>query len=407
MTAPAHFVRRNVRWLAAGFLLTFASSFGQTFFIAVFAGEIRATFGLGHGDWGALYGAATMASAAVMVFAGVLTDRVRVRWIGVSVLVALAGATVAMSQAQGVLALGLSLFLLRLFGQGMLMQTAMVGMARWFVATRGRAVSIAGLGVAAGEAFLPLLFVTLLGVADWRMLWLLCGAVLLALVPVLFFLLRTERTPQSFIAEGGSTGLGGRMWRRGEVARHWLFWLAMPALLGPAAWNTAFFFHQVHLTEAKGWDHATLVALFPLFTATGVACMLMAGWAVDRWGSARLAGVYLLPIAAGYAVMGLAQTPAVGAVAMVLMGASVGMHSTMSATLWAEFFGTRHLGAIRAMTGAVLVLGTAVGPAATGALIDQGISFPQQAFGIAIYFVVAGVLVGIGAGRAAALMRPG
>jgi MFS family permease len=105
--------------------------------------------------------------------------------------------------------------------------------------------------------------------------------------------------------------------------------------------------------------------------------------------------------------MGLAQTPAVGAVAMVLMGASVGMHSTMSATLWAEFFGTRHLGAIRAMTGAVLVLGTAVGPAATGALIDQGISFPQQAFGIAVYFFVAGVLVGIGARRAAALMRAG
>jgi MFS family permease len=61
---------------------------------------------------------------------------------------------------------------------------------------------------------------------------------------------------------------------------------------------------------------------------------------------------------------------------MVLMGASVGMHVTMMATFWAEIFGTRHLGAIRAMMAAVMVLGTALGPAITGALIDLGLDFP-------------------------------
>jgi len=49
------FLSSNSRWLAAGGILTFLSSFGQTFFISIFAGEIRAEFGLSHGEWGGIY----------------------------------------------------------------------------------------------------------------------------------------------------------------------------------------------------------------------------------------------------------------------------------------------------------------------------------------------------------------
>jgi hypothetical protein len=91
-----------------------------------------------------------------------------------------------------------AIFLLRLFGQGLMGHTAMVAMARWFVATRGRAVSVAGLGVALGEALLPLTFVALSGVFDWRLLWLHGGSHAPGARPILWALLRQERTPQSF-----------------------------------------------------------------------------------------------------------------------------------------------------------------------------------------------------------------
>ncbi|MCC5970220.1 MAG: MFS transporter [Pararhodobacter sp.] len=399
-TLPA-FLRANAPWLAAGFLLTFTSSFGQTFFIAVFAGEIRATFELSHGAWGAIYAIATTTSALVMLYAGSLTDRFRVRYIGLGVLLGLAFAAMAMSWITEVWMLVVVIFLLRLFGQGLMGHTAMVAMARWFVATRGRAVSIAGLGVAMGEALLPIVFVALLGVFDWRVLWLVAAAALLALTPVLWVMLRHERTPQSFAQAAGSTGMQGRMWTRADALRNPVFWLMVPALLGPAAWNTAFFFQQVHLAEAKGWAHVTLVSLFPLFTATSVVFMLLAGWLVDRFGSARLAAVYLLPLSAGYCVFALAQGVPAGALGIVLMGASVGMHVTMMATFWAEVYGTRNLGAIRAMMAAVMVLGTALGPGITGALIDLGIDFPTQSYGIAAYFLIAGLMAGV-AGRKAA-----
>jgi MFS family permease len=394
------FLRVNAPWLAAGFLLTFASSFGQTFFISVFAGAIRADFDLSHGAWGTIYALATTTSAAVMIWAGSLTDRFRVRHIGLGVLVGLALAAASMAWIGKAWMLVATLFLLRLFGQGLMGHAAMVAMARWFVATRGRAVSVAGLGVATGEALLPITFVALLGVLDWRSLWFVAAGALLALAPVLWSLLRHERTPQFFAQAAGSGGMQGRMWMRHEAFRHPVFWLMLPALLGPAAWNTAFFFQQVHVAEAKGWAHMTLVSLFRLYTATSVAFMLLAGWLVDRLGSTRLAAPYLLPYVAGYLIFALAESVPVAAFGVVLIGASAGMHVTMMATFWAEVFGTRHLGSIRAMTAAFMVLGTALGPAISGALIDLGLDFPMQGFGIAGYFLLAAALAALAGKRA-------
>ncbi len=400
------FLRFNASWLAAGFLLTFASSIGQTFFISVFAGEIRAAYGLTHGGWGAIYAVATAASAVVMVWAGSLTDRFRIRHIGVIILAGLALSAAAMFWISSVWLLALTIFLLRLFGQGLMGHCAMVAMARWFVARRGRAVSIAGLGVASGEALLPIGFVALMGLFDWRFLWLLAAVALLALVPVLWSLLRLERTPQSHAQDSGSMGMAGRMWTRTEAFRHPVFWLMMPALLGPAAWNTAFFFQQVPLAEAKGWTHVTLVSLFPLFTMTSVAFMLTAGGLVDRLGSPRLAGVYLLPLVAGYLLFAAAESVVSGAIGIILMGMGGGLHVTMMGTFWAEAFGTRHIGAIRAMMVAFMVLGTALGPALTGVLIDLGFDFSVQSYGIAVYFAIAAGFAGVAGRKVGAALVP-
>lgn len=397
MIRLAEFLRINALWLGTGTLLVFLSSFGQTFFISIFAGNIRQDFGLSHGEWGGLYALATTVSAAVMVFAGGLTDRLRVRVLGPLVILGLAAAALSMSQVTTVWALGVTVFLLRLFGQGLMGHTAMVAIARWFTATRGKAVGIAGLGFALGEAILPITFVALLSVAAWRHLWIGAALALIMLAPVVFVMMRQERTPQSFAASEGNTGMRGHNWTRSEVLRAPVFWLMIPAILGPSAWNTSFFFHQVHLAEVKGWSHAALVAMFPLFTVSGVVFLQIAGWMVDRFGSARLMPVYLLPSAAGFVVFALAVSPMQGALGMVLMGASVGMNATLGSTLWAEAFGTRNIGSIRAMMTAVMVLGSAIGPGLTGALIDAGIDYAQQGWGVAAYFLGASLLAGFAA----------
>lgn len=390
------FLRANSRFLFAGFLLSLLSSFGQTFFISIFASEIRAEFGLSHGDWGAAYGIATTASAAVMLWAGGLTDRFRVRRLGAWVLAALALACLGMAANPLAALLPVVIFALRLFGQGMTSHISGIAMARWFVASRGRALAIAALGFSVGEAVLPLIFVALKDLTHWRLLWVIGALVVMLATPLLLWLLAQERTPQSMAHEDHAAGMRGRHWTRGEALRHPLFWFALPMLLGPPAVNTAFFFHQVHLAEAKGWTHVALVALFPAYSAATVVAMLVSGWAVDRFGTARLMPLATLPLALFYLAFAGVEGLGMAAAAMLLMGITSGAQATVPVAFWAEFYGTRHIGAIKATAAAVMVLGSAIGPALTGALIDRGWDFPAQMPGITAYILASSALMAFG-----------
>jgi MFS family permease len=398
------FLRQNARWLAAGMLLTLSSSYGQTFFISIFAGEIRAEFGLSNGAWGGIYTLGTSASAAVMIWGGTLTDRFRVRSLGPVMLALLAASSLAMASVSAAWALVLVIFALRFTGQGMTSHIAMVAMARWFVATRGRAMSLASLGFAIGTAALPLIFVALLTVMNWRMLWVVAAGLALIAIPVLWGLLRHERTPQSIAKDASATGMGGRHWTRRQILHHWLFWLMVPTLLGPAAWGTALFFQQVHLAQVKGWDHLEFVALFPLFTAALIVSTVATGMLIDRFGANRLMPFYLLPLAAGFVVISLAGTLTGAAVGMVLVGLGNGIGSSLPGAFWAEHCGSRNLGSIKAMAAAVMVFGSAIGPGVSGWLIDQGMNFPEQMMWMALYFIVAALLATIAAIKARRLL---
>jgi MFS family permease len=331
-----------------------------------------------------------------MVWTGTLTDRYRVRALGRYTLIGLALACVAMAAVPSVFALGLVIFALRFTGQGMTTHIAVVAMARWFTATRGKALAIARLGYTTGEAFLPLIFVALLGVFSWRALWVFAGFVALIAIPVLLALLRKERVPSEMSGAGASSGLGGRHWTRGEVLRHRLFWCAVPLLIGPPAFGTALFFHQVHMVEVKGWELIDYVALFPLFSGVSFVFMLASGLAVDRFGTARLIPWILLPYVAGFLLLAQAESLAAAAAALTLLGVTTGCMGTVPAAFWAEFYGTRHIGAIKAMAAALMVFGTAVGPGLTGALIDLGFDFPSQMIAIGLYFVFAAAAIGFG-----------
>lgn len=395
-----NFLRENGQWLLAGALLSLLSSFGQTFFISIFAAEIRAEFGLGNGAWGGLYTLGTGASAVAMVWAGGLTDRYRARVLAPFILTGLALACLLMSVTTSAVMLVAVIFLLRFCGQGMTSHIAMVSMSRWFVAQRGKALAFATLGFAIGEAMLPLSFVAMkANGADWRGLWRLAAVLVLIGLAVLLVLLRRERTPQSFAQTEISAGMGGRHWTRREAMHHWLFWIMVPALIGPPAFGTAFLFHQVAFTGAKGWDHIELVRYFPLYTFLAVGAGLCWGWALDRFGTGRLIPWSHLPAVAGFTLFGLAETPAMAGMGLACYAVTTGSQATLPSAFWAEHFGTRHVGSIKAVTMAFMVLGSAIGPGLTGALLDLGVPLSTQYGVIAGWFLCGAALMWVGTRR--------
>ena len=387
------FIRDNFPFLATGFLLSFLSSFGQTFFISIFGGEIREAYGLTNGDWGLIYMVGTGASAILMVFAGGLADRFRVRTLGIVVILLLASACLFMAFNAVAALLPFVIFALRFTGQGMTTHVATVAMSRWFIATRGRALAVAAFGFMLGEAALPLTMVWLKSMIDWRTLWV-CFAIFCVLACfVLYRLLRLERTPQSMAKTSQSTGMGGRHWTRAEALRHPLFWAMVPAVMSFSGFGTAFWFHQVHFAEIKGWSHLALVSVFPLGTVALLISTIGYGWAVDRFGATRLLPIYLIPLVIAFILHWYAPSLGWTALAVVLMGIAGGGQSTLLNACWAEFYGTRHIGAIKAAAAALMVLGSAIGPGLSGWLIDQGVGFEQQQLGYAATFAFAALIL--------------
>lgn len=373
------FLKQNLRWLSAGFVLTFVSAFGQTWFISLFAGAIKAEHGLTDGSWGSLYTVATLCAAALMFWRGSLADTIALSRLVPAVTVIFAIAAVGMALAQSVWVLGIALFLLRFCGQGMFSHMAMTAMGRWFQAQRGKAVALANLGHPAGEVVVPLVTVLAIAAIGWRVSWGAVALVLLAgVAPLLWVLLRNDRTPQGQGEARLATGLAGRQWTRQDAARHWLLPALLPVLLTPGFIATVVFFHQVHIAEVKGWSLTAMAPGYSAFAAANVISALLAGWAADRFGAPRLLTVLLLPMGIGVALIAPAEQVSGWYLALGLIGITQGTSSALWGVLLPTVYGTRNLGAIRSLATTIMVVSTAIGPGITGILIDRGMDFPAQ-----------------------------
>lgn len=381
------FLRDNARWLAASFLLTMFSGFGQTYFIALSAGDLRAEFGLSHGELGLLYMLATLASALVLPYAGKSLDIFPVQAVAAVVITGLAVFCIMMANTASVWMVAIAFFGLRLCGQGMMSHTGITAAGRWFSARRGRAVAIASLGFPTSEAFFPIVFVTLSAMIGWRSAWMASAAVLaLAALPVLFYLLARERVPSA--AETATARPEGRQWTRKDVLRDPRFWIVNGGINAPAFIVTAIFFHQVYLVDLRGWTLELFASAF-LVMAAGVVCgSLTTGPLVDRFSARVLLPFALVPMTAACLILATFHAPVAAFLFLGLSGISNGFIGTLGGAFWPEVYGSRHLGAIRSVAFSLMVFATAAGPGLVGWLIDAGVEFDHQVLAMAAYCLV-------------------
>ncbi len=385
------------RLLAFGFLMAFASSAGQTYFISLFSQEFRDAFGLGHAGFGAVYSAATLTSGLLLTWAGGLIDRLDLRLFAAGVLAGLALAAGGVSGAAGPVTLGVSIFLLRFFGQGLASHTAVTATARYAdPAVRGKAVSVATLGFPAGEALCPVLVVAAIATLGWRQTY--GGTALLVLMlilPVALLMLAGHGDRHAALigrTAGGDGSDGIRQWTRGEVLRDRVFHRVLVAAMAPSFIVTGVLFHQVHLSEVKGWSLALFAGGYIGYAAFQVGTALVAGPVIDRIGARRTSRFYLAPLGLGLVVLAAFDPIWSGYLFLMSAGATAGFSSTLLGTLWAELYGVRHLGAIRALVTACSVVASALSPVLLGVLLDLGVSIEAIALGCAAY-VGLGVVV--------------
>jgi sugar phosphate permease len=388
-------LRDHPRVLAFGASCRLVGGVGQTFFISLFVPEWSAALGLERTGISSLYASATLAAGFALPIIGRGVDRIPLKAFASLVGLGLAAACAGISFAHHITALGVGLFALRLTGQGLMAHTSTTSMARFFVQSRGTALSISFLGHPLAEATLPTL--AALGVAayGWRNLWLFAAAAALGFIALTLLLLAGRDTsPDAFAAgeeievSGGEPAPEGFPWTRGDIARDARFWVLLPFWIAPAFVLTGMFFHQLALAEEKGWTKVFLASTFVGFAASQTITSFVSGPLVDRIGPGRILPLHLLPFGVGLCLVGVTDAGPAAWAYMILAGVSIGLAVTARTPWLVSVVGTPNLGGIRSLLIAVAVVSTSASPPAFSLLMDAGFTLSQLALGCG-----AGVLV--------------
>lgn len=389
-------IRAEWRLLLFGFVMTFGSSLGQTYFIGLFGGDIRADLQLTHGAFGAIYSAATLSSAIILLWTGSLIDRLELRHYAYLVVFGLCVGCLMMAGSVGTVSLFLSVLVLRHLGQGLMGMAGPTTLVRYLDHHKGKANALGGIGYSLSEAILPSIVVVQLALMGWRQSWLAWAVILGVTVPLATrALLRGHQERHTLYLENASASQAenssgrDRNWTRDEVVRDPLFYLFMPALLAQPMLFTGFMFHQVHLIEVKAWPLAVWGGLYVLYALVSTVFKLWAGLLVDSYGAIRLAPLVCLPMGLGMLFLASGDGLWVAVVFMALLAVSVGIYSTLSSPFFAEMYGSLHLGSIKSVTTAAMVFSSAVAPVLMGWLIDRGVSMEAMAVGAAGYVILA------------------
>ncbi len=365
------FFKNHWGGVSFGWLLTFFSSFGQTFLISLYVPDILREFSLSNGLFGGYYAIGTVAASFFMLATGHYMDYKPVKQVSMLTVAGLAVSCLLLGASPHPFLLLFALTGLRLAGQGMMSHISLTVMSRHYGKDRGKALSLASLGHSVGEAVLPALIAFLVLQGGWRFASLSSGVfLLLLLLPLKKAALGVFDLPSDEIPE--RKGLRNTF---GPILKSKGFWFVAPSAFAFSFSVTALFFYQFVVVEAKGWPLGAYSLFFTAYAVTRLVVSLLGGLGVDRFGAVRLFRLYLLPMAVAVAVMSQAVHVAEAGLFLVLTGVTAGLSSPVVTALIAELYGTATMGTVRSLFSIVTVVGSALGPVCFGVLLDAGWPF--------------------------------
>jgi len=384
----------SLKVIVFGFIFTFFSSFGQSFFLGLFNSSIRDALSITHGQFGSLYASATLLSSIVLVWIGKKIDDVNILKFASYVIIFLSVSCFIFSKISSVIFLFVGIFLMRLAGQGLTTHTATTTISRFFEKNRGRALSIGWLGLSLAEFILPVLIVFLLTFVEWRNIWISISIVVIIVLPIVAYsLVREIKLDTREEAKNNEIPKEIRQWKRTEVLKDYRFYIICMTMLAMPWIATGSFVYQSFITNSKGWGPYVIAQSFMAYSTFSVITLFISGFLIDKFSSRKLLIYMNIPLFFSTIVLFYFETPISSFVFLGLIGISNGLANVLGSSTWAEIYGVKHIGSIKALTTALMVFSTAFGTALFGILIDFGFSIEQIAVVSGAYILLSILLL--------------
>ena len=385
----------SLKVIIFGFIFTFFSSFGQSFFLGLFNSSIRDALSITHGQFGSIFASATLLSSLILVWIGKKIDDVNILKFASYVIIFLSTSCFIFSKISSVIFLFIGIFLMRLAGQGLTTHTATTTISRYFEKNRGRALSTCWLGLSLAEFTMPVLIVFLLTFIEWRDIWISISILIVIVLPVTAYILvrnvRLDTREDS--SKKDETRRETKQWKRIEVLKDYRFYIICMTMLAMPWIATGTFVYQSFISTSKGWGPYVIAQSFMAYSIFSVITLFVSGFLIDKFSSRRLLIYMNMPLLMATIVLFYFDSSFSSFIFLGLIGISNGLANVLGSSTWAEIYGVKYIGSIKALTTALMVFSTAFGTALFGILIDNGLSIEQIAIVSGVYILCSIILL--------------
>ena len=373
-----------------GFIFTFFSSFGQSFFLGLFNAPIRNELGISHGQFGNIYATATICSSLLLIWVGKKIDDYRILNYSFFVIILLFLSSLFFSFINSIYFLALGIFLMRFSGQGLMSHTSTTTISRFFERTRGKALSTAWFGLSTSEFILPVLVTYLLVIYSWRSVW--QGIAILVIIFLPIVILNTIKSIQLDSREESKNNdykkIEIKSWRRRDVIKDYRFYIVSLNMLAMPWIATGVFVYQSFISDSKMWATYTIPKAFMVYSITSIVTLFISGFLVDKFTGRKLILFMNIPLLLAMFTLFHFNHEIFAYIFLGLIGVSNGLANILGSSTWAEIYGVKYIGSIKALTTAFMVFSTAFGTAVFGLLIDNGFTIENIAFTAAFYILI-------------------
>ena len=384
----------NKKIIIFGFIFTFFSSFGQSFFLGLFNSPIRNELGITHGQFGNIYAMATIISSVLLIWVEKKIDEYQIFYYSFFVIILLFLSSLFFSFINSIFLLAIGIFLMRFSGQGLMSHTSTTTISRFFEKSRGKALSTIWFGLSSAEFILPVFVTYFFVIYSWRTVWQGIAIIIILFLPIVIFnTIRSVKLESREKDQNPKINLKIKSWRRVEVIKDFRFYIVSLNMLAMPWVATGVFVYQSFITESKMWSIYSIPKAFMVYSITSIVTLFFSGFLVDKFTSRKLIPLMNIPLLFAMLVLFYYEQEISAFIFLGLIGVSNGLANVLGSSTWAEIYGVKYIGSIKALTTALMVFSTAFGTALFGALIDRGYDIENIALIAGIYIIVSLVLL--------------